>query len=73
MSQDGKCKFHPTGDLVTLVQPGGKYAGAHSGLLAGVRADGRFDIKAPAGTITAGFQRYRLIQRGDGYAYSFAG
>ncbi len=72
----GRCKRvqgFQTGDLVRLAQPGGKYAGAHAGLLAGVRADGRFDIKAAAGTITAGFQRYRLIQRGDGYAYSFAG
>ena len=72
----GRCKRvqgFQTGDRVELAQPGGKYAGAHSGLLAGVRADGRFDIKTAAGKITAGFKNYRLLQRGDGYAYSFAG
>ena len=72
----GRCKrVHgfQTGDLVKLIQPIGKYAGEHTGLLAGVRVDGRFDIKTLAGKITASFKNYRLIQRGDGYAYSFAG
>ena len=59
-----------TGDLVRLMQPRGKYAGSHTGRLAGVRADRRFDISAPAGKITAMSRNYRLLQRGDGYAYA---
>ena len=59
-----------TGDLVRLTQPRGKYAGSHTGRLAGVRADRRFDISAPAGKITAMSRNYRLLQRGDGYAYA---
>jgi len=60
-----------TGDLVKLVQPQGKYAGTHIGRLAGVRADGRFDIASRLGKITATFKNFTLIQRGDGYAYIY--
>ena len=59
-----------TGDLVRLEQPRGKYAGVHTGRLAGVRADGRFDIATAKGKITSSWRRYQLIQRGDGYAYA---
>jgi len=59
-----------TGDWVRLDQPRGRYAGRHTGRLAGIRADGRFDLAAPVGTITAAFKRYTLLQRGDGYAYA---
>ena len=59
-----------TGDLVRLIQPRGKYAGSHTGRFAGVRADRRFDISTPAGKITAMSRNYRLLQRGDGYAYA---
>ncbi len=60
-----------TGALVWLTQPRGKYAGSHTGrLAAGVRADRRFDISAPGGKITAASRNYRLLQRGDGYAYA---
>ena len=59
-----------TGDWVRLDQPRGHYAGRHTGRLAGIRADGRFDLAAPVGTITAAFKRYTLLQRGDGYAYA---
>jgi len=58
-----------TGDLVKLVQPKGKYAGVHVGRLAGVRADGRFDLKSALGKITAPWHRFTLLQRADGYAY----
>lgn len=74
-SKAGRCKRvrgFQTGDLVKLTQPKGKYAGEHAGLLAGVRRTGMFDIKTAATKITASFKNYRLIQRGDGYAYSFA-
>jgi 5-methylcytosine-specific restriction endonuclease McrA len=59
-----------TGDIVKLVQPRGKYAGTHVGRLAGIRADGRLDIAAKAGKITASYKRFTLIQRGDGYEYA---
>lgn len=68
----GRCKRvfgFQTGDTVRLVQPNGKYAGTHVGRLAGVRADGRFDIRAEA-KITANHQRFMLLQRGDGYEYA---
>lgn len=59
-----------TGDLVRLTQPRGKYAGVHVGRLAGVRADGRFDIKTRLGKVTSSWRNFRLIQHGDGYAYA---
>ena len=68
----GRCKRvqgFQTGDLVRLVQPKGKYAGTHVGRLAGIRADGRFDIRADGQKITSGHQNFSLIQRGDGYEY----
>jgi len=60
-----------TGDLVKLNQPKGKYAGQHVGRLAGIRATGVLDIKTIVGKISASFKNYTLIQRGDGYAYTF--
>lgn len=68
----GRCKrVHgfQTGDWVRLEQPGGKYAGTHVGRLAGIRADGRFDLKTGDCKITSGYKNFRLIQRGDGYDY----
>ncbi len=59
-----------TGDFVTLAQPAGKYAGTHVGRLAGIRADGRLDLAAKAGKITASHKNFTLIQRGDGYEYA---
>lgn len=62
-----------TGDLVTLNQPRGKYAGVHTGRLAGIRATGQLDIKTREGAkITAPWNRFTLVQRGDGYAYGQA-
>lgn len=68
----GRCKRvfgFQTGDLVRLDQPRGKYAGTHVGRLAGIRRDGRLDIKTLQGTITSSHSRYTLLQRGDGYEY----
>lgn len=69
----GRCKrVHDfqTGDRVRLSQPSGKYTGIHVGHLAGIRANGRFDIKSQDGLrITANWQRFALLQRGDGYEY----
>lgn len=59
-----------TGDIVRLLQPKGKYAGEHKGRLAGIRANGTFDIKALVGKISANYKNFSLIQRGDGYGYA---
>ena len=59
-----------TGDLAQLVQPRGKYAGTHAGRIAGIRADGRFDLTLPQGKVTAPASRFTLLQRSDGYAYA---
>lgn len=59
-----------TGDHVRLVQPGGKYAGTWVGRLAGIRADGRFDLKTSLGKVTSQARNFTLIQRSDGYAYA---
>jgi 5-methylcytosine-specific restriction endonuclease McrA len=69
----GRCKRvfgFQTGDQVRLLQTKGKYAGRHAGRLASVRADGRLDIQSTIGKITASWRNFRLLQRGDGYAYA---
>ena len=68
----GRCKRvkgFQTGDLVRLVQPKGKYQGVHIGILAGIRADGRLDIKTQTTKITSSFKNFTLLQRSNGYAY----
>lgn len=55
-----------TGDLARLTVPKGKYAGVHTGRIAGIRADGRFDLNK----ITSRWLNFTLLQRGDGYAYA---
>jgi 5-methylcytosine-specific restriction endonuclease McrA len=55
-----------TGDLARLSVPKGKYAGVHTGRIAGIRADGRFDLNQ----ITRRWVNFTLLQRGDGYAYA---
>lgn len=59
-----------TGDLVRLHQPKGKYAGEYVGPLTGIRADGQLDIQTVVGKITANWKNFKLLQRGDGYAYA---
>lgn len=61
-----------TGDLVKLIQPKGKYAGTYTARLAGIRATGTLDIKTSAGTISASWKNFHLIQRNDGFAYATA-
>ncbi|ADE14088.1 HNH endonuclease [Nitrosococcus halophilus Nc 4] len=71
----GRCKRvkgFQTGDRVRLIQPKGKYEGAHTGILAGIRANGVFDIKAKAGKISANWKNFKLIQRGEGYDYGLS-
>lgn len=59
-----------TGDRVRLEQPKGKYSGIHVGRLAGIRANGQFDILTGVGKITAPWRRFTLLQRADGYAWA---
>lgn len=61
-----------TGDFVQLIQPKGKYAGLYRARLAGIRADGRLDIKTLTATITASYKNFQLIQRNDGFDYATA-
>ncbi|WP_040702729.1 RNA-guided endonuclease IscB [Nocardiopsis ganjiahuensis] len=60
-----------TGDLVRAVVPSGKRAGTHTGRVL-VRARGSFDITTGHGR-QAGInhKHIRLLQRADGYAYTF--
>jgi len=59
-----------TGDMVTLNQTTGKYAGLHYGRMAGIRATGMLDIKTLAGLkITSRHDRFQIVQKADGYAY----
>jgi hypothetical protein len=45
--------------------------GTHTGRLAGVRCDGRMDVKTRAGNrITAPWHRFTRLQATDGYEYS---
>ncbi len=59
-----------TGDRVRADVPNGKKAGIHVGRVA-VRATGSFNIQTASAVVQGISHRHcRLIQRGDGYAYS---
>ena len=49
-----------------LCVPKGNYAGVYMGRIAGIRADGRFDLH----NITRRWVNFKLLQRADGYAYA---
>ncbi|MDF3832242.1 RNA-guided endonuclease IscB [Cupriavidus basilensis] len=60
-----------TGDMVRAEVPTGKKAGTHVGRVA-IRATGSFNIQTEHGPVQGISHRYcRIIQRGDGYGYSF--
>lgn len=60
-----------TGDWVRAEVPKGRKAGVHVGRVA-VRKTGAFNIQMPDKTIEGIAHRYcRLLQRADGYGYSF--
>lgn len=62
-----------TGDHVRAVVPAGKKAGTHTGRVA-VRASGSFNITTSNGTIQGIHHRHlRLIQRNNGYGYTWKG
>jgi 5-methylcytosine-specific restriction endonuclease McrA len=59
-----------TGDLVRAIVPTGKKTGTWTGRVA-VRTSGSFNITTAAGTVQGiGHRHVRLLQRGDGYAYT---
>lgn len=60
-----------TGDSVKVVVPSGKKAGRYRGRVA-IRASGSFNIQTPQGVIQSTHYRFcSLIQRADGYGYSW--
>ncbi|MDD5001063.1 MAG: RNA-guided endonuclease IscB [Thiomonas arsenitoxydans] len=60
-----------TGDRVQAVVPSGKHAGVHTGRVA-VRATGSFNLQTPQGVMQGVPHRHcRVIQRADGYGYSW--
>ncbi|MFC7258904.1 RNA-guided endonuclease IscB [Streptomyces lutosisoli] len=58
-----------TGDLVRAHIPRGKYQGTYTGRVA-VRASGTHRIPIPGGYADTSHRNLRLLQRGDGYAYT---
>lgn len=58
-----------TGDLVRAHIPRGKYQGTYTGRVA-VRASGIHRIPVPGGYADTSHNNLRLLQRGDGYAYT---
>jgi hypothetical protein len=61
-----------TGDLVRAVVTIGKKAGTYLGRVA-IRASGRFNIQSATGLVQGIHYRFcTLIQRADGYGYSWA-
>jgi 5-methylcytosine-specific restriction endonuclease McrA len=70
----GSRKVHgfQTGDMVRAVVPRGARTGIHVGRVA-VRARGSFNIRTATGVATDIAAHYcRMLQRSDGYAYSYS-
>lgn len=68
-----RVKGFQTGDMVKAVVTKGKKAGIYVGRVA-VRTSGSFNIKTDAQVVQGiGYRYCRLLQRVDGYQYSFAG
>jgi len=64
-------KGFQTGDRVMATVPSGKKAGIHVGRVA-VRATGSFNIQTAQGVVQGiGHRHCRMIQRNDGYGYSY--
>lgn len=60
-----------TGDLAIATVPSGKRAGTHTGRIA-IRSDGYFNVRTASGLVPAIHHRhFRLLQRGDGYGYTW--
>jgi hypothetical protein len=61
---------YSTGDLVRAVVPTGKWAGTWTGHIA-VRARGQHSLTTPRGRFNVSHWNLKILQRGDGYGYSF--
>lgn len=59
-----------TGDLVRASMPTGRWTGTWTGRIS-VRANGQYSLTTPAGRFNVRHRNLRLLQRGDGYGYSF--
>lgn len=60
-----------TGDIVKVIVPKGPKAGEYLGRVA-IRSRRKFDIKTKSGLVKdIWYKHFRLIQRGDGYLYSY--
>ena len=64
-------KGFQTGDIVKAIVPKGLKKGEYLGKVA-VRSNGYFNIQTKTKTIQGiGFEYCHIIQRGDGYSYSY--
>ncbi|WP_406142479.1 RNA-guided endonuclease IscB [Streptomyces sp. NBC_01089] len=63
---------YASGDLVRAVVPSGRWEGAWVGRIA-VRASGQHRLNAPTAGFSVSHRHLRLLQRGDGYAWSTKG
>ncbi|MFC9249072.1 RNA-guided endonuclease IscB [Streptomyces sp. NPDC057136] len=59
-----------TGDLVRASVPKGKWAGEWTGRIS-VRSSGQHSLTTPVGRFNVSHVNLRLLQRADGYAYSY--
>jgi 5-methylcytosine-specific restriction endonuclease McrA len=70
LMRDKRAFGFQTGDMVKAVVPSGKKAGTHVGRVA-IRATGSLNIQTAAGVVQGiSYKHCRVIQRGDGFAYS---
>ncbi|WP_411073928.1 RNA-guided endonuclease IscB [Streptomyces sp. cmx-4-7] len=59
-----------SGDLVRARVPKGRWAGVHTGRVS-VRSTGRHGVTTPLGRFNASYENLRLLQRADGFAYTW--
>ena len=63
-------KGYMTGDIVRAVIPKGKYAGRHTGRIT-IRHRDTFALKTNAGRFDVNCKYMTILQKSDGYSYSF--
>ncbi|MFE5509999.1 RNA-guided endonuclease IscB [Streptomyces sp. NPDC056529] len=59
-----------SGDLVRAAVPKGRWAGIHTGRVS-VRSTGRHGVTTPLGRFNASYENLRLLQRADGFTYTW--
>lgn len=71
LTRQKRIKGFQTGDRVIATVPTGKKAGIHSGRVA-VRATGSFNIQTAESVVQGiSYRHCKVVQRSDGYGYSF--